>query len=105
MKALGRILLFLLWLVGAGTGAWGLMRYENTPSSCGKTPAAWPANSRIDWQAGRCSLIVFLHPHFPCSRASIADLNRLLGHCQYAVNTHVLFIRPAGVKDEWMETS
>lgn len=105
MKALGHMLLCLLWLAGAGTGAWGLMRYENTPSSYGKTPSAWPPSSRIDRLPGRCSLIMFLHPHCPCSRASIAEFNRLLGHCKDPVSTHVLFIRPKGVSDEWMETS
>lgn len=105
MKAPVRILLCTVWLLAAVAGAWGLLRYENTPTATGQTPSHWPSESRIDHPAGCCSLIMFLHPHCPCSRASIAELNRLLGHCKDPVAVHVLFVRPKGVSDDWTETS
>lgn len=48
---------------------------------------------------------MFLHPHCPCSSASVAELNRLLTHCKDLVTAHVLFVRPNGVSDGWMDTS
>lgn len=95
----------MLWLLAAGAGAWGLIRYENTPTSAGETPSRWPAESRIERLAGHSSLVMFVHPHCPCSRASIAELNRLLSHRQGPATVDVLFIRPKGVSDDWTETS
>jgi hypothetical protein len=42
-------------------------------------PAAeWPADSRLPRDAGRASLVVFLHPKCPCSRATLTELERLV---------------------------
>lgn len=105
VKTPRHILICVLWLLAAGAGAWGLMRYENTPTSSGETPSRWPAESRIERLAGHSSLVMFVHPHCPCSHASVAELNRLLSHCQGPATVHVLFIRPKGVSDDWTETS
>lgn len=47
---------------------------------------------------------MFLHPYCPCSRASVEELNRLLGQCQNSVSVNVLFVRPKGVADDWANT-
>lgn len=105
VKIPGHVLACSLWLIAAGVGAWGLMRYENTPTEAGQTPARWPTRSALAQSAGRSTLIMFLHPHCPCSSASVAELNRLLTHCKDLVAAHVLFVRPKGVSDDWMGTS
>ena len=105
MKSPFRALLCLVWLLAAGAGAWCLMRYENTPTGSGQTPSRWPAASRIERVTGHSSLVMFVHPHCPCSHASIAELKRLLSHCQGPTTVHVLFIRPKGMSDDWTETS
>jgi hypothetical protein len=48
---------------------------------------------------------MFAHPHCPCSRSSIGELNRLLTRCEGPTAVHVLFIRPKEVADGWTETS
>lgn len=48
---------------------------------------------------------MFAHPHCPCTRASIGELNRLLTRCQGPVAVHVLFIQPKDVVLEWTETA
>jgi hypothetical protein len=48
---------------------------------------------------------MFVHPHCPCTRASVAELNRLLTRRQGPVTVHVLFVLPKGVGDDWAETS
>lgn len=35
----------------------------------------------------------------------MAELNRTLTHCKDLVTPHVLFVRPKGVSDDWMDTS
>ena len=105
MKAPRYIALCLLWLSLAGAGTWGLLNYENTPGHAGETGVAWPAESQIVRQPDRASLVMFLHPYCPCSRASIEELNRLLAQCQNSVSVNVLFVRPKGVSDDWAHTS
>jgi hypothetical protein len=105
VKAPRYVALCLLWLALAGAGTWGLLSYENTPTRAGETIAAWPADSQIAHQPDRATLLMFLHPYCPCSRASIEELNRLLGQCQNSVSVNVLFVRPKGVADDWARTS
>jgi len=81
------------------------MSYENKPGPAGETSTAWPTDSQITRQPDRATLLMFLHPYCPCSRASIEELNRLLGQCQNSVSVNVLFVRPNGVSDDWANTS
>lgn len=105
MKAPGQVVICLLWLSVACVGAWGLMRYENTPSSAGSTPLTWPADSQIQRHPGHSTLIMFAHPHCPCSSASVGELNRLLTRCQGLADVYVFFIRPKNVPDSWAQTT
>jgi len=100
-----RIALCALWLLAAGAGTWALMTYETTPTPVGSTPSQWPADSHISRQAGRSTLVMFVHPHCPCSRSSMEELDRLLVQCKDSMTTHVLFIRPKGVPEDWTNTS
>jgi hypothetical protein len=77
------------------------MSYENAPARARQTVSSWPVDSQITHQQNRTTLVMFLHPYCPCSRASVEELNRLLGQCQNPVFANVLFIRPNGVSDDW----
>jgi hypothetical protein len=105
VKTRGHILLCALWLFAACAGGWGLLNYENTPTGAAETPLQWPPESRITRQQDRPTLLMFAHPHCPCTRASIGELNRLLTLCRSPLAMHVLFIQPKGVAPDWTETS
>ena len=105
VKAPVHVMLCLLWLLVAGAGAWGLLNYESTPSKAGETPSNWPGHSHIAREPGHSTLIMFAHPHCPCSSASIGELNRLLTRCEGPTAVHILFIRPKNVTDDWTETT
>jgi hypothetical protein len=105
VKAPRGLVLCLLWLFAAVAGTSILLSYENKPGNAGTTPATWPADSHITREPGRSTLVMFAHPHCPCSRASVGELNRLLTRCQGSASVHVLFIRPKEVADSWTETS
>jgi hypothetical protein len=44
---------------------------------------------------------MMIHPHCPCSRASLSELRVLLAEVQGRVNANVLFVRPLGVPENW----
>lgn len=93
-----------LWLFAIGLGLYILMNYENTPGVPGTPPATWPEASRIQQTPGRATLVMLAHPHCPCTRASIEELAQLMAHCQGLLETRVLFLKPAGFSEDWMQT-
>lgn len=76
-------------VVAAGFLIWD--RVEATPGTVGATP---PSRS-----PGRPSVVVFVHPHCPCTRAALPDLV-----AELRGDIRVVFVRPAGTPDGWERT-
>jgi len=64
-------------------------------------PADWPADSRIARAPDRPTLVMLVHPHCPCSRASLAELDRIMTRVSGRLSAHVLFVLPSGVSEGW----
>ena len=94
----------VIWLLVVATGATIMMRHQGTAGSTGHTPDTWPVDSQLPRAEGRATLIMFAHPHCPCTRASINELNRVMARCAQRVDTHVLFLWPEGKTHSWVET-
>jgi hypothetical protein len=113
VRSLGRLLkrpvwlivLSIVWISGIASGFWMLTDYDVRPADNGTAPRQWPATSRIRRSESHPTLLMFLHPRCPCSRASLAELERVLETTSDGISAHVLFIRPANVKDDWMDTA
>jgi hypothetical protein len=78
--------------------------YSITPGEAGSPPEQWPVDSQIRPSPGKPTLLLFLHPRCPCSRATLGELEVLLAQCQGLANTIVLFTKPSGVSAEWADT-
>src|SRR4051794_743764 len=63
-------------LVLAIVGIVTLSVYSQTPGSKGVAPALWPTSSSLQIDSTRLNLIMFLHPHCPCSRNSVDELEK-----------------------------
>src|SRR5204863_7423488 len=72
----------MLWLSAVGFGLNMLWHYENVPGIAVTAPANWPASSQIKPTPGHATLVMFAHPHCPCTRASVGELALLMAHCQ-----------------------
>jgi hypothetical protein len=81
-----------------------MARYANTPGGAEAAPAAWPTNSQIPLDGSRPTLVMFVHPHCPCSRASVGELNRLLARIPGQLSVHVVFLKPEGTSLDWQRT-
>jgi len=97
-------LVLTLWAGGIALGLSLLWRYQATPGITARAPAHWPENSRLERHAGLPTLVLFLHPHCPCSRATLQELNKLMTRCHDRVACTALLLRPAGLSDEWART-
>jgi hypothetical protein len=95
---------FLLWLAVVGGATIQMTRNSNTPGRGGSAPVAWPADSHIPFDSRRPTLVMFAHPHCPCTRASLGELERLLAQVPDEFSVHVVFLKPAGVAADWEKT-
>ena len=83
-----------LWLAAIGWGLALSIDHDARPSSPSTPPPVWPPGSTVARTAKRATLLMFVHPYCPCTRASIAELARVLEQTAEPVSTHILFIKP-----------
>jgi hypothetical protein len=93
----------VVWLVVVLGGFAQLQTYKATAGSPGQPPQTWPPGSVVTHDAGRPVLIMFAHPHCPCTRASVSELARLLSR-HPELDARVLFLRPEGFEEDWERT-
>lgn len=79
------------------------IKYDTTPSKGIDPTSEWPAHSLISRSNG-WSLVVALHPKCPCSRATVAELERLLANCDKKLNAVLLFDHPEQFGSEWVHS-
>jgi hypothetical protein len=92
------------WLAALTFGGRVLLSYESTPGQVGSIPSSWLRTSRIEAPADRPVLIMLAHPRCPCTRASMAELNKIMTHVQGKLSAYVLFLRPTGSGRDWDDT-
>lgn len=101
----------VLWSVAVFAGMLAIREYETTPGKPAQVRTDWPAAIALKADATRPTLIMLAHPQCPCTRASMAQLARLLTQVPDKIDAHVLFVIPQGVatgeaaaKAEWHDT-
>ncbi len=94
----------VLWLAVITGGTLGMIRYAETPGPVGTPPGQWPAASSLRPDAQNPTLVMFVHPKCPCSRATMEELARLMARCQGRLTAEVLFLQPAGAPTNWSRT-
>jgi hypothetical protein len=101
----------LLMLTGAAltiaiVGGMGILwRYSLTPGGAGTPPALWPTQSRLARKSGSLTLVMTVHPHCHCTRASIGELEILMAQARGRLDANVIFAKPSGFSDNWTKTS
>lgn len=81
-----------------------LIRHQTQPGDFAASPAAWPLESQIPREPDKFTLILFAHPHCPCTRATLEELTRLMTACPGPVAAYVLFVKPVGSPEDWGHT-
>jgi hypothetical protein len=92
-----------IWLIAAGTAMLLMMRYSFSPGNPGHPPLRWPGGS-LARSTDRPTLLLFVHPHCPCSRATLSELEVLLAQGNDLFETFILFAKPAGAPEDWFAT-
>jgi hypothetical protein len=96
---------FAGWVVALVLSGRVLLSYESAPGQVGSIPGAWPRTSQIPPPTDRAVLIMLAHPRCPCTRASMAELKKIITHVQGKLAAYVLFLKPTGSGPDWDDTS
>ena len=93
-------------------GSWLLTDYANRPGSQGDVAeqldkeivhAEWTLSQEFD--DSKCTLILFYHPHCPCTKAATRCLERLFTRFSDTPNFIAVAYCPSTERDSWIESS
>ena len=93
----------MLWLLAVGAGFAMILKYQNTSGEIGSAQGHWPAEAQVTPDSTQDTLVMFVHPQCPCTRASMEELNRLLAQSRGRVAAHVFFFKPEGFSNDWVQ--
>ncbi len=97
-------LLVAAWCLAITCGVWQLLTYANTEGTRASPPDSWPKNVSISAATDKATLLLFAHPHCPCTNASVTELGRLLAHWTDRLDAHVVFFQPDADARDWEDT-
>jgi hypothetical protein len=94
------------WIILAASGTVALLARETREAPRRVTPDAWPSGTHIQRAPHRATLLMFVHPNCPCTRASVSRLMQIISALPAASRPQTIFVaRPAAEKDwraEWL---
>jgi len=93
-----------IWLILVGAGLVVLMNYEYTPGVAAKAPKRWPDKVPLKRLQGTPTLVMFVHPRCPCTRASISQLVTLKTRHREKLNAYVLLFHAPTTSADWSKT-
>jgi hypothetical protein len=95
------IIVGTLWVLMIGVGFAVLEREEFTPVASAPSATNFPPNTTIPLALDKPTLLLFVHPYCPCSRASLHELDGLLVDTQKKLSVVVIFTIPPGLPAGW----
>jgi hypothetical protein len=99
--------LLLLGVVWVGLVAWGfvaLQNYSLTPGRRGVVATSYPETPPAFGNSRDFILLLFAHPHCPCTRASLQELAAIVSGAGSTLRTEVILVSPPGVAGDWDQT-
>jgi hypothetical protein len=106
---LGLTLLIAAWVLLVGFLCWALVAYSfKRDAKGGEAVAHWPVGTSLPTTPGRPTMLVFLHPKCPCSRATMSELERIwvLHSEQDKSSARLEFVVPVppDAANDWLST-
>jgi hypothetical protein len=62
------------WFVMVGVGARAIYAYSTSPGEQRPGPTSWPSESMLARPSNQFTVVMFVHPECPCTRASLTEL-------------------------------
>ena len=93
-----------VWAATVAAAYQAIRRFESTPGAAAIAPVSFPAHSTIEPRRGEWTLVMLVHPHCSCSRASVKELEAVLEKAPRSVQPYVLVYRPREFPEGWERT-
>src|SRR2546430_17192775 len=89
-------ILAAIWVTAGVSGQRVMLNYDYTAATAGGPPSKWPHESLLPRTRGVPTIVVVAHPHCPCSRATVEQLDRLIARLQGHGSAVVGLVRQIG---------
>jgi hypothetical protein len=83
-----------IWGTVVGIGFVALQLHGASPGQGGPAVELWPSQSRISLCSARPTMVVAAHPLCPCTRATVAELTRVMTSCAGKVEVYIFVLVP-----------
>jgi hypothetical protein len=93
-----------IWAATVAAAYQAIHRFETTPGQAAAARKSWPAATHLARTPGAWSLVMLVHPHCSCSRASIGELAAIVEKAPRDLQTSVLIYRPHDAAPGWEQT-
>ena len=90
-----------LWFIATAAGLRQLWGYANRAGASGLASPQWPKESRLTLDAKHATLVMFVHPMCPCSKASAEELARVMARCESNLAVQVVAMQPMDAPEDW----
>jgi hypothetical protein len=91
----------LLWAVCLLIGFAVMAAEEFTPVPSGVLATDFPKGTVLALAADKPTLVLFIHPHCPCSRATLTELEKLEVQTRDKIAVTIVFTIPPGTPAGW----
>jgi len=93
-----------IWIATIALALDAIRKFESTPGVAADAPQRWPEVSAIDRNPNGSTLVMLIHPHCSCSRASIRELAEIIDAAPRTLRTFVFVYRPKDAAAGWEQT-
>jgi hypothetical protein len=91
------------WAAAIVLGFAAVEAYDRSPGAAGAPASAW-LDAGFGPLDGRARVLMFVHPRCPCSRASLAEFERLVAESSNALDAWIVLYRPRAQTDGWLDS-
>lgn len=101
---LGIAVAAFVWVMIVVGGMGSLAHYAAKSGSQSDAPEQWPSQSCIPLAVDTATLVMFVHPRCPCSKASLGELAKLMSRHPGHLGAHIVFLNPEVTQEDWSRT-
>ncbi|HZN40142.1 MAG TPA: hypothetical protein VFD82_15155 [Planctomycetota bacterium] len=93
------------WLTAVGAGLVSMSSYGAEPGAMTTPPARWPTTVPVGLDPVLPTLVLFAHPHCPCTQATLGELERVMARSKGHLVARVLFYTDPRLGPRWERTA
>ena len=90
-----------LWLFVCAFLTAQLIAFGARPGEKAQTAKSFPQTTKLKLTKDKFTVVAFLHPQCPCSKATIGELEEFMGNHGDDSTAYALFLKPVGCNEEF----